>query len=377
MASSSNPGKVACIWGANGISGMAMIEIITQQPRNEWSKIISISRRPILSDIKDDRIHFISIDIMKASIDEIASELSAADGQKITHMFHYTYIEKADDNELDQVNKALLQKALDATKKVAGKNVQCVMLQTGYKYYGVHKGGKHVAPLPFTEDAPRHEGVNFYYTQEDLIKEYAQQNHWNYVITRPNVIIGVSKGNFMNFVLSLAIYAVIQKEKGEPLIYPGSETGWNVIVDHSSSWINARFQLWSSTNQKTLNQAFNIHNGDEFRFRNIWPKIEKYFGFAHHEQKFPADKNAPQLIISEYMPKQKELWHQIAKHNNIDESAFEYSTWTFMDAIVNIPFDVAADLSKARKFGWTTKIDSADCFIECFDKLKKMKIIPN
>lgn len=79
----------------------------------------------------------------------------------------------------------------------------------------------------------------------------------------------------MNFVLSLAIYAVIQKEKGEPLIYPGSETGWNVIVDHSSSWINARFQLWSSTNQKTLNQAFNIHNGDEVRFRNIWPKIEK------------------------------------------------------------------------------------------------------
>lgn len=133
MASSSNPGKVACIWGGNGISGMAMIEIIAQQPRNEWSKIISISRRPILSDIKDDRIHSISIDIMTASVDEIASKLSEVDGQTITHMFHYTYIEKADDDELDQVNKALLQKALDATKKVAGKNVQCVLLQTGYK----------------------------------------------------------------------------------------------------------------------------------------------------------------------------------------------------------------------------------------------------
>ncbi|CAF4036034.1 unnamed protein product [Rotaria sordida] len=133
MTSSTTPAKVACVWGANGISGMAMIEILAQQSRSEWSKIISISRRPMLSDIEDDRIHFISIDIMKASVDEIASELIKADGHTITHMFHYTYIEKMDENELDEVNKTLLQKALDATEKVAGKNVQCISLQTGYK----------------------------------------------------------------------------------------------------------------------------------------------------------------------------------------------------------------------------------------------------
>ncbi|CAF1395755.1 unnamed protein product [Rotaria sordida] len=165
MTSSTTPAKVACVWGANGISGMAMIEILAQQSRSEWSKIISISRRPMLSDIEDDRIHFISIDIMKASVDEIASELIKVDGHTITHMFHYTYIEKMDENELDEVNKTLLQKALDATEKVAGKNVQCISLQTGYKYYGVHKGPKYMAPIPFSEEASRHEGLNFYYIQ--------------------------------------------------------------------------------------------------------------------------------------------------------------------------------------------------------------------
>ena len=79
----------------------------------------------------------------------------------------------------------------------------------------------------------------------------------------------------MNFAVSLAIYATIQKEKGEPLIFPGNEIGWNAILDHSAALTNARFQLWSSTNEKTANQVFNIHNGDKVQFRAIWPKIEE------------------------------------------------------------------------------------------------------
>jgi hypothetical protein len=51
-----------------------------------------------------------------------------------------------------------------------------------------------MASIPFVEEAPRHEGTNLYYTQEDLIKEYAEKNNWKYIITRPNLIIGASKG---------------------------------------------------------------------------------------------------------------------------------------------------------------------------------------
>lgn len=131
MASSSS--NVACVWGANGISGTSMIDILVEQPRNEWSKIICISRRPTQLDVNDDRIHFISIDILQASVDEIVKELSKAGGESITHVYHYTYIEKKDENELDEVNKVLFQKALDVTAKIAGKNVKCVSLQTGYK----------------------------------------------------------------------------------------------------------------------------------------------------------------------------------------------------------------------------------------------------
>jgi len=133
MTASSNSSKVACVWGANGISGTAMVDILTEQPRDEWTRIICISRRPSQLDADDDRIYFISIDILKASVDEIVSELSKAGGETITHVYHYTYIEKKDEKELDEVNKMLFQKALDVTAKIAGKQVQCVSLQTGYK----------------------------------------------------------------------------------------------------------------------------------------------------------------------------------------------------------------------------------------------------
>jgi len=131
MASSSS--NVACVWGANGISGVAMIDVLIEQSRHEWNKIICISRRPTQLDVNDDRIHFISIDILQASVDDIVTELSKAGGEKITHVYHYTYIEKKDEKELDEINQILLQKALDVTVKIAGKQVKCVLLQTGYK----------------------------------------------------------------------------------------------------------------------------------------------------------------------------------------------------------------------------------------------------
>jgi len=79
----------------------------------------------------------------------------------------------------------------------------------------------------------------------------------------------------MNFAVSLALYASIQKEKGQPFIFPGNEIAWNSLVDHSDASNNARFQLWSSTNDKIHNEIFNIHDGDEVKFRTLWPIIEK------------------------------------------------------------------------------------------------------
>ncbi|CAF1365626.1 unnamed protein product [Didymodactylos carnosus] len=302
-------------------------------------------------------------------------------GQEVTHAYHFTYVAKNSEQELDNVNKELLCKALEATKKVARENLQVFLLQTGYKYYGTHKGGEYLAPRPFYECTPRHKGLNFYYTQEDKLKEEAKKSNFSYIITRPNIIIGASKGNFMNFAVSIALYACIQKELGKPLIFPGNQVQWDSLIDHSDVCNDAQFELWASVTKEAENQEFNIHNGDYNKFRVLWPKIAKYFDIPVGEpsNKDPPPKNGEvkcQMPLVEYMKDKKDVWKRIAHKYSLDESAFDYATWDFADAIVGRAFDEYGDMSKARKLGWNKYVDTGDSYLRTFDRLKKLKIIP-
>ena len=146
------------------------------------------------------------------------------------------------------------------------------------KYYGVHRGGTYLAPTPFKESSPRHRGHNFYYTQEDLLRTHSQRNNWTYIITRPNFIVGVSKGNFMNLAVTIALYATICKEEGKPFKFPGNKTMWNNLADMSAARNNARFQMFVAEKGRELavedgGAVFNIHDGDKIRFKDLWPKI--------------------------------------------------------------------------------------------------------
>ncbi|OZJ03126.1 hypothetical protein BZG36_03877 [Bifiguratus adelaidae] len=324
-------GKVALVFGANGVSGLALLEALFEQPKSEWSKIISVSRRPPQLDHKDDRVHHISIDLLHKSTDDLASEIDKAGGREVTHAFHYTYIEKSDENELIEVNRTLFKTALDACASACPK-LQVFQLQTGYKYYGVHLGGKELAPRPFKEDAPRHSGANFYFIQEDMLQEAAFKNKWKYVITRPNIIIGIAKGNYMNFAVSVGLYAALQKELGRPLVFPGNGNMYNQKVDFSPAINNARFQAFCATNPKAYNQIFNIASDQDTSFSQIWPKIADYFGIP---VKAEFTKEAKEGMVSEqplaeYMPANQQKWEEIAKKKGLDPKAYEYATWAFV-----------------------------------------------
>jgi nucleoside-diphosphate-sugar epimerase len=123
--------KCAIIFGANGISGIAMTKTLLAS--DEWSPIICVSRRPPqLESHNDSRIEFVSIDMVTRTADDLASKLSSAGAAVAQHAFFYTYIEKQDPKELIDVNKMLLEKALHATSLVAPK-LKSFMLQTGTK----------------------------------------------------------------------------------------------------------------------------------------------------------------------------------------------------------------------------------------------------
>lgn len=130
---SESTARVACIWGANGISATAIIDLLVGQPKNEWKEIICISRRPPQIDRNDDRLKFLNVNLLEYSIEHIIGQLKHIGAQDMTDVFYYVYIEHQDEEELDKINRNLLQKVLEICLRVAAKSIRSFSLQTGYK----------------------------------------------------------------------------------------------------------------------------------------------------------------------------------------------------------------------------------------------------
>jgi hypothetical protein len=80
-------------------------------------------------------------------------------------------------------------------------------------------------------------------------------------------------GNYMNFAMTIALYASLQKELKKEFIFPGNEVEYNNIVDHSSADNNSKFQVYLSVHDNIPSGAFNIKDNEKITFAQIWPKI--------------------------------------------------------------------------------------------------------
>lgn len=104
-------------------------------------------------------------------------------------------------------------------------NPRHICLQTATKHYVgpfqyVRKVEAH--DPPFTEDLPRLELPNFFYTLEDILfKEVKKKEGLSWSVHRPDYIFGLSPHSLMNIVRTLCVYAAICKHERNPMLFPG------------------------------------------------------------------------------------------------------------------------------------------------------------
>lgn len=150
------------------------------------------------------------------------------------------------------------------------------LLQLGAKYYGVHEG----PPIaPQEESDPRIPGAepNFYYPQEDMLKEFAARHGVGWNTTRSSHIIGAVPDAAMNLTYPLAIYATIQKYLGKPLKFPGDPTAWDQSVSVSTAEATGHFGEWIVLTSQTKNESFNTVDGCDFTWCKFWPRLAEQF----------------------------------------------------------------------------------------------------
>jgi nucleoside-diphosphate-sugar epimerase len=248
-------------------------------------------------------------------------------------------------------------------------------LVTGLKHYlgpfdAYAKAGT-LPETPLREEMPRLNLPNFYYAQEDEVYKAAARGGLTWNVHRPHTVIGKTIGNAMNMGTTLAVYASICKKEGLPLIWPGSEEQWNGLSDVTDAKILAEQIIWAATESKAQNEAFNITNGDVFRWKWLWPKIAQWFEIDY--EGYTGTIKPLDLLLS----KKQSIWTEIVEENNLIENDLSKlaSAW-HTDLDLGRPLEVMTDMSKSRKLGFSVYKSTKDSFFELFALLKNDQIIP-
>jgi len=92
--------------------------------------------------------------------------------------------------------------------------------------------------------------------------------------------------------------------------FPGSDFAWNAVNDVTDVDLLSDATIYLSTHKACENQAYNINNGDLFRWSQLWPKIAKHFNM----------ETGPNLHINLVQmmgtPEKKDLWAKTVKVSN-------------------------------------------------------------
>jgi nucleoside-diphosphate-sugar epimerase len=352
--------RTALVVGATGIVGLNLAEHLADQ--QDW-RVYGLARNPSAAK----GVQPIAADLLKPDTLSIPLE-----GMEPTHVFLTTWLRQPTEAENIKINSAMVRNLLDALSRTG--SVQHVALVTGLKHYlgPFESYGKGKLPAtPFREEQGRLEVENFYYAQEDELFAAARRDGFSWSVHRPHTIIGYAVGNAMNMGVTLATYATICRETGRPFLFPGSAVQWNSLTDMTDARLLARHLQWASTTPAAKNEAFNVVNGDVFRWSWMWERIAQWFGVEPAD--FPGEGIRLELQLADAAP----VWAEIARKYALVEPDLKVlaSAW-HTDADLGRPIEVVTDMGKSRKLGFLDYQATDDSFFDLFSKLREERLIP-
>lgn len=351
--------KTALVVGASGIVGSATADLLVAEG---WT-VHGLARRPVEQP---------GVAPIAADLTDAAATAQALVGINPDAVFITTWLRQDSEAENIRVNSAMVRNLLDGLPKPTGP--RHVALVTGLKHYlGPFEAyGKGSLPqTPFREEQGRLDVDNFYYAQEDAVFAAAERDGFSWSVHRPHTVIGKAVGNAMNMGTTLAVYATLCRETGRPFRFPGSAAQWSGLTDMTDAGQLARHLLWAAEAPAAANEAFNVVNGDVFRWQWMWGRIAHWFGL----EAAPFDGTVLPLEVQ--MAEDASLWQRIAEREGLAEPTLARlaSPW-HTDADLGRPIEVVTDMSKSRRMGFTAYQPTDDAFFALFERLRADRLIP-
>jgi nucleoside-diphosphate-sugar epimerase len=353
------------IVGASGLVGTAAAISFA---RAGWPVVAASRRRPEL--LNDANIEFVPMDLQ----DKEACAGACGKLQGITHLVYTAVYELPglvdgwSDPDQIRTNGQMLENLLVALAQ--SNQIQHVTLLQGTKAYGAMVGPMRV---PARESQPRVEHPNFYWVQEDFLRDHAKHHDYTFTILRPQMIVGPNHGVVMNLPPVVGVYAALRQAEGLPLAFPGG-------VDRAMEAVDARLVgdacLWAAINESAAGETYNLTNGEVFSWRDMWPAIARALDV-------PLGEDEP-LSIAEYLMQRQDLWQSIVARHDLAPNTLEqivgeshhYADLCFAFGANDAPPPIFVSAVKIHQAGFNQTYNSEESFCYWLRDLRSRRIIP-
>jgi nucleoside-diphosphate-sugar epimerase len=348
--------NIALIAGATGAAASRLTELIAATPG--WLAVGLCRNPPSASEagaVRYIRTDFTSLDSCRAAV--------AAAGP-VTHLIYAARAPFGEGGVEDvPANLGMFRNLLDCVETPALRHVHIL---EGGKWYGLHLG-----PIrsPSREDDPRHLPPNFYYDQQDLLTARRAGKTWSWSASRPQYRVDVAPVRARNLITVVGVYAAIGKALGAPFDFPGKPAAFNAVAEITDRTLLARFIFWAMTEPRAADQAFNVTNGDVFRWSGLWPRLTAYFGLH------PG--TIRRYRLERWMADKAGVWRDIAECGGlILPDINDVALLPYGDFVWGAEWDIVSSMSRARAAGFNLYEDTEDQFLRHLDAYRELKVLP-
>jgi nucleoside-diphosphate-sugar epimerase len=356
-----------------GASGLVGGGAATAFAAAGWD-VITVSRRQMHAHRTDanpaQQITHVALDIN----DPAASRSVLTQLPPITHLVYAAVRESSDlvagwrDTEQMQINLQMLRNILEPL--VRTNHLRHVTLLQGTKAYGAHL---HPISIPARESEPRDPHPNFYWLQEDFIREHSTNHGYTWTIFRPPLIVGGNVGVAMNVIGPIGVYAAMRAAEGLPFTFPG---GPSYITQAVDCRLVGKAAVWAAEAPSAAREIFNLSNGEVFEWRNCWPAIAATLGVSVGDDE--------QISLADYVDERADLWKEIAIRHQLVQpelkrvlgQSHKYADFHFAYGARKAPPPALMSTVKIRRAGFGGAIDTETSLRHWFRHLIEQNIIP-
>lgn len=272
----------------------------------------------------------------------------------------------AEDDQI-RTNLAMVVNLVQAVEK-SSPELEHITLMQGAKAYGVHLGNSRM--MPAKESHGRFMPPNFYYNQEDWLRERQKNARWAWTVIRPPAVCSAGVGTPLNMTMSIGVFCAISRELGIPLRFPGGEPAIYEVCDAE---IVAKSVAWAATAETARNQIFNVANGDHFQWPYIWPMFAEIFNMPHA---LPHSIQLGQVMLDK-----APVWERIVQKHGMKPHGYKelVPSWDFADFAMRYGRPSNPTLMstvKIRKAGFHECVDTEQMFTDQLRALQAAKVLP-